>query len=146
MFTCFYFVHWNQGTKTTQEETSTKFKVCCLLAKLIFTKNLGARVARGQCSVRTSIHLSNPNICKLLNILHHNLSIGQLCYLFANSKNTSTEKSQSLKMLWRRVGLTKRCYVIANREHPQSWKIFFFFFGRLVDMCYSHDSHWWVFL
>ena len=102
-----FFIHWNEGTKTAQEEKSIRFIVHCLLSKLMFVKNLGARVARDQDSARTSIHLSNPNICKLFNVLHHSLSIGQLCHLLANSKITNRGKSQSLKMLWSKTWTMK---------------------------------------
>ena len=131
-----FFVHWNQGTKIEQEEKSTRFKVCCLLFKLMFIKNLRVRVARDQGSVRASIHLSNPNICKLLNVIHHSLSIGQLVtYLLILRILTQ----RNLKV-WRyyegRAGKTRRCSVIANREHLESWNMYF---CHLVDMCYSHN-------
>ena len=131
-----FFVHWNEGTKTTQEK-STRFKVLCLLSKLIFIKNLGTRISRKQGSARTSIHLSNPNICKLMNILHLNLSIGQLCHLFVNSKILTKWNLKAWRCYEGRVGKTRRCYVISNRKHPESWNIYFCSFIWYVPFSWS---------
>ena len=57
IYTFFFLVHWDKGTKTAQEEMSTRPGVCCLLTKLMF---IYSQRFRDQGFAVSSISISYP--------------------------------------------------------------------------------------